>query len=166
MTFEHILLIAGVLGLSCLVSYALWVQVRVVRLREDFFEIRDELFDFAAARGELDDPGYRDCRDTINSLIALADSVSLALIAYLIRNQRDMKIEPCPRCRSEEMQQAVDRALARYGTRFVDYIRRETISGCIAHLAFRLAQTDEALLHPEEGIRAIPDNLPRELCMS
>ena len=57
--------------------------------RNAMFEARDELFDEAAAgRLSFDDPNYRRVRDSINSLIRYAHTLSFVRLAIHARNFR------------------------------------------------------------------------------
>jgi hypothetical protein len=54
-----------------------WRSYRVDRFREDLFELRNQLFDFAAAGGiDFDHPAYGRLRVTMNSMIRFAHKVS------------------------------------------------------------------------------------------
>ena len=170
MTLENAILAGGVLGLSCIVAYALWLQVRVIRLREDLFEIRDDLFDFAATRGECDDPGYRYARGVINAVIAMADSISLGMFVHLNKTQFKPTHEGNPACLSVEMQDEVNRAIFRCGSRIARYILHETLSGRCTYIACLIAQMNVEALNPEQRVTdcikdRIPSDFPRDLCV-
>jgi hypothetical protein len=65
-------LIIGCLVLSAGVSYMLWLWVRIWWLREDLFQIRDDLWDAMYAKGQLDHPTHRAARLRINGVIRAA----------------------------------------------------------------------------------------------
>jgi hypothetical protein len=73
-----IIAIAGLAGLLYLV-FGLYNDLRIDLLRQDLFQIRDDLFDQAAA-GDIafSSPSYRVTRATLNGLIRFGHRVSLS----------------------------------------------------------------------------------------
>lgn len=65
--------------LFAILTLFLWREYRIERFRQRIFQIRDELFDFAAD-GHLtfDDPAYGALRSSMNSMIRFAHRMSLS----------------------------------------------------------------------------------------
>lgn len=75
-------LIVGMLLVSFGLSYAWWRTVRVYALKQDIFDIRDELFDFAAGNGWLSDVAYQQTREHLNDFAGTARLMSIPFLAF------------------------------------------------------------------------------------
>ncbi len=72
------------LALLLILFYYFWYQYRIDGLRDSLFELRAELFDYAAA-GELsfNDPAYTKLRAIMNTMIRFAHKFTVARISAL-----------------------------------------------------------------------------------
>lgn len=84
------LLAVGSLILGTTVAYALWVKVRVWMLRQDFFAIRDRLWDEMMDRGEVNADVHRWYREVINEMIRFAPALSWGMVYLLLRHEREI----------------------------------------------------------------------------
>lgn len=113
--------------LGAVTTYALWIRVRVLLLRQDLFAIRDALFDRIVKLGKLDDPAYRHARDEINGVIRIAAGLSVSTIGYAITCKA--KGTPTPTSEDEAVREAVRDAKSKAATRLGKYLLRETLGG-------------------------------------
>lgn len=120
---------AGLVLLSCAITYAWWVKVRVLRLRDDLFSIRDRLFDAAESAQAFDDPAYRYARNSINSTIRLAGTLSVPTAIYLFIKVDLRGISSRPVSGNESLQASITEALEERDGRVAKYLARETFSG-------------------------------------
>lgn len=157
-------LILGTTIISLAVTYAWWVRIRVTRLRQDLFEIRDALFIQAAKWGEFDDPGYRATREYINGLASQANTITLPTLMYFIAvgkndDQSASEGEPLfPHAASTRMERASQAALAEVSARLVDYLLRETLTGWAVMLCFHCFTFSAELYR---GVRRHMDSILR-----
>ena len=117
----------GVLLISFVTTHAWWSIVRVVRLRQDVFDIRDRLFDVAAKTRTFDDRAYRDARHHLNSVARIADTISLPVLGYLLHAnfaQRERSLS-----NNAVLQRAIDVSLEDCTERIRSYLMRETFTG-------------------------------------
>jgi hypothetical protein len=117
-------LILGCLGLSATVTYAWWSNLRVWFLRQDLFTIRDELWDAMRARGMLDSSAHRECRESINAIIRLAQFLSLSTVFRLFTIEVDRR-ESSP----DSMPPEVLEARKRVFRRICRYLLFESLTG-------------------------------------
>lgn len=133
MGFEIALLTGATIALSVTLAYAWWVKIRVLRLREDMFGIRDELFDEVLAAGAVDDPAYREAREYLNGLIRGAPAISVPAFAYVLMSH-------CPPTKQlvksarQDVQALVDRSMNAAIRRVRMYLVNETVTGGILWL--------------------------------
>src|SRR5437016_4841231 len=80
----HLQLATWAFILSLAITYAWWVRFRVWILREDLFEIREDLWHAMRNSGRLDDAAYRETRSSINALIRMAPWLSLAMMFRIL----------------------------------------------------------------------------------
>src|SRR5438105_14932017 len=112
MTTRHIMLFLASCGLSACITYAWWTVVRVIRLRQDLFEIRDELFDDVAGIGQLCHPAYKHARDQFNGILHLAEMLCIPTTLFLFIT-RDRTPQPLSAADNPELQGAIDRQMPR-----------------------------------------------------
>lgn len=130
--FEVIL---GAALVSAGLSYAWWVKLRVWMLRQDLFRIRDEMWDAMRAKGLLDDPAHREARDSINTMIRVASSLSFFSILKLIESglHAFRKISS-----DEELPLEVRIARTEAFIRISQYLLYDTLTGlailCVAYM--------------------------------
>ncbi len=129
MDFEYTVLIAGLATTSLALAYANWVRVRVIRLRQDLFEIRDDLFDAAAALCAFDDPAYREYRAGINAMIRFASVLSVPMIVFA--NTSKERTDDFMRSEDAELQEAIDHARSRLESLLATYLIHSTLTGWI-----------------------------------
>lgn len=86
------------LGLNVVLLWLLiyfgWRPYRLDNVRNDFFELRNELFLYAAHGGvSFDDPAYKMLRDRINALIRFAHMLTLtrSLLFYAMHQKRPLR---------------------------------------------------------------------------
>lgn len=128
MTRADILFLIGSMLIISGSTYAMWVKVRVVRLRQDIFDKRDALFDVADNLDAFSDVGYRAAREHLNSLAHLAKYLSISLIIHA--SPRSEKGEAIT-SDIPEMQQVIDEIFEWSGKRIVRYLLRETATGLL-----------------------------------
>lgn len=116
--------------LSLIVTYAAWVKVRVVLLRQRLFEIRDGLFDEVLLLGALDDPGYRDARTRMNANIRFVPALSIPVM-YFLGNSYDGDGVPVVHSDNPDVQKAIDRARESMHRAIYRYVMRYTASGLL-----------------------------------
>ncbi len=119
----------GVLTISFVTTHAWWSKVRVVRLRQDIFDIRDALFDVAGKVQAFGDPAYRDARRQLNSVARIADAINVHTLAYFLSAnvpQRERLRSNCA-----ELQKAIDNGLEECTDRISSYLRYETFTGLV-----------------------------------
>lgn len=116
----------ALIGLS--LGYACWVKVRVIRLREDLFEIRDDLFDAARRLNGFNDPAYREARIHIHALITMADSISIPCVLFLSQSASEKESASSS---NPAMQEAIDKAKRLYIQRTQRYLFGETLGGLL-----------------------------------
>lgn len=128
-------IMVGTLILSASASYAWWTRVRIIDLRQDIFDERDELFDVAMRLDALDDPAYRAARRHLNHIARTVDFISLELLVYV--GQHLPPLDPI-HTENEPLRNAIDDACVSCARRIVHSLLRETVSGRILLLRFRL----------------------------
>lgn len=131
----------GCLGLSFVVSYVVWMNVRVWLFRQDLFRIRNQVWDALLEKRLLKHRAHRDFRDGVNSLIRLAPMLNIFTFMRLLF---DMESND-PIWKENDQDSIVEIIEARriLIDRLVRYLLFETISGLIilATLAvFRLSK--------------------------
>lgn len=132
MAFEITMLFVGAAMVSAALGYACWVKVRVIRLREDIFAIRNRLFDKMTDLSSHDDPAYRHIRDELNTALQIADLISIPLLAYFWHMYRHDPQPEQRRSDREQVQRGVDAARVRLRRRLASYLSRETLTGLMS----------------------------------
>ena len=120
----------GVLLISFVTTHAWWSIVRVVRLRQDVFDIRDHLFDVAHETNTFSDPAYRDARHHLNSIARIAESINLYMLGYLLH--ANVEHRERPQSDNLVLRKAIDASLEACTERIKNYLLRETFTGLIA----------------------------------
>jgi hypothetical protein len=95
-TYLSTCLYAALAGAGLLLLGYLYRDYRIDRMRDELFEVRDQLFDYAVEEALLDHAGYRRLRDTFNGMLRFCHKisffrlcVSMALEILLVpQNQR------------------------------------------------------------------------------
>lgn len=126
-------LIIGTMGISLIVSYLMWVQIRVYRLRQDIYDIRDQLFDTANLLDCFDDEAYKSARGYLNALTSLAPHLSVALLAHVIASNKTTAHNP--NSKNAKMQEEIDIAIRWAARRLFQYLSNETASGWLLRIA-------------------------------
>jgi hypothetical protein len=124
MTFDMAQFIAGCVLLSLAIGYACWTRIRVWLLREDFFVIRDELWDKARELGALDHPEHRAARHHLNACIRAAHLISVPVLIRFALASEGQK-SACPDTPSDdnpELTRAMEHARRRLIKRVGRYL--------------------------------------------
>jgi hypothetical protein len=121
-------LVLGVFALSCVLSYAWWVKLRLIRYRADLCDMRDELFEHAGRLNAYDDEAYMSARETINALIAMAGTISIPTLAMLVIRT---DTRPIPKSANEELQAAISVALCGASERCIRFALTESLLGIV-----------------------------------
>lgn len=160
----YILLGAGLVGLSFVITYAWWCRFRVWVLRQDLFEIRDRLWDEAMRCGFIDDPAHRDARDAINAMIRFCPRLSVPVwneLKHIARGKKEgpriSKIAAVEKAWAD-MALCITRYVflwSAYGLMFLSYgiIRKMLFSsGSVNKLIARKAPTTRRIAQSEEMV--------------
>jgi len=150
----------GVTLISVGLTYALWVKMRVLALRQDIFDARDWLFDRARDLNAFDDPGYRACREYLNAICRHADDLSWSAFGYVCSNEEwksDHKW--IPDSSNADVKAAVDNAVEYSAKRVLRYLQYETLTGWVfgpvlTVMYLRRAVAEKALHVIERWIRS------------
>jgi hypothetical protein len=130
----------GVLLVSCGLGYAWFVAFRVVRLRQDLFDVRDWLFDRATIlEGGLADPAYKQAREHLNAMANIADSLSIPVVMYCW-SRFDGESFDWIKTENASLQRDIDAAVDRAAERIFRYLERETFRGWIFSAAMVCSQ--------------------------
>ncbi len=167
--FEIFVLLASMGVLFAALLYAWWVKARVLLLRHDLFEIRDALFDDVMRLGALDDPGYRDVRARLNTMLRIAGTINIYTMLYLIQSTEAAHWRPI-QSKNVEVQKRVENAHQQLSERVFRYLILHTATGGILWIG-------TILMHPaaekvgkkgvDRGLRSsVPDELPHESTMA
>ena len=133
-----VLIIVGMLAVSLALSYAWWCKVRVIRLRQDLFDMRDALFDAALEIGCLDDPAYRAVRRHFNAIAGTAGFITIPVFVFLLH--RGVVKNQLLNSENSQMQKVIDSALESCANRVIVYLLKETFTGAIVLPIVRLAR--------------------------
>lgn len=141
MTLGITTLCIAVFCLSIVITYLYWIKVRVIRLQQEIFDKRDELFDMAAEINALDDPAYQFMRHCMNGLIRFVPDISMPLVTYLVSHD-DGEEKTFPKSSNPALQHYIEEVSAWTAKRLYRYIVRETATGWVIWFVF------EVLLNP------------------
>lgn len=114
----------GILSLA--ISYAWWVRLRVWLLRQDLFNLRDELWQQMSENGTLEDESYQQTRNALNQLIRLAPYFSFFVLARILLEDTGEVSRPLmilPQVRTARSQLV---------SRLMGYMLQESLIGLIA----------------------------------
>lgn len=136
--------ILGTAITSLALSFAWWCKVRVVDLRQDLFDIRDEMWDRAHEIGALDDTAYRAAREHLNSLARHAHEFNIPVLAYLLASEPDGGYPKYPKSDRQDVQEIVDSAIDASSTTLVHYLLRKTLAGRIGGLFFGISRVGKS----------------------
>lgn len=120
--------ILGTTLIAAGVGYAWWTRLRVWMLRQDLFAIRDALWDSMRAKGELDDPAHRECREGINAMIRLAPYLSLISVWRILAIGIHARMSPMEADIPTEVEEARNRVFIRIAR----YLLYWTLMGWVA----------------------------------
>lgn len=121
----------GMFLVSSAIAYAWWCHVRVIGLRQDLFDIRDEMWDEARALGCFDDPAYRSAREHLNGVATHSSSFTLPVLAFVMANRPPGGYPRLQRSENQDVRQIIDRALTRSSARLASYLVNESLTGWI-----------------------------------
>lgn len=124
---NNIWFLAGCAIFSAGVGYAWWIKIRVTILRQDFFALRDGLFNRAMELDALDDPAYREARRRVNAIIQFAHRWNTIMVVFLVA--RPVGRMPVVRSERPELQAAIDDTLNRVSQRACEFIYCDQLSG-------------------------------------
>ena len=167
--FEIFVLLASTTGLFVALLYAWWVKARVLLLRHDLFQIRDGLFDDVMRLGALDDPGYRDARAHLNTILRIAGTINIYTMLYLIQSTgeaKSLRIDS----KNVEVQGLIENADQQLAERVFRYLIRHTATGgilWIGTILMRPVAEKVGKKSVDRGLRSsVPDELPHEATMA
>lgn len=123
--------------LTILFWYALWIRVRVIRLKEDLYRLGGYLEAAAAAAWRDDDPAYRATAAEIKAFAGVADRISVATAAYTIWASHQLADPLRPGLvKSDDplFQKLLDSYRNRLFKRISDYLIFETLGGWVIGL--------------------------------
>ena len=167
--FEIFVLFASIGVLFAALLYAWWVKARVLLLRHDLFEIRDGLFDKIMRLGALDDPGYREARSHLNSLLRSAGTLNIYTMLYLIQATGETKSRRIE-SNNVEVQKLIDNASRQVAERVFRYLVRHTATGGILWIGTLLMRPIADKVGKKgvaRGLRSpVPDELPPAATMA
>ena len=118
------LMTIGSLLIGAAVAYAMWLDFRVIRYRQDVFKIRDAMWDRMRERGDLELHDHQVARMAINATIRYAPQMSFLSIGAALGNGVRRIDSPI---QDAEIQDFVDQTAART----TDYVFRESLFGWV-----------------------------------
>jgi len=124
----------GMVLASLSITYAWWVRIRVINLRQDIYDIRDRLFDKALALESLSDPAYREAREHLNKVAAIVNRLSLMVLAFVLGQGRSEPMGDRFKTSNFELQHAINESLEASSSRLAHYLFRETLTGAFCSL--------------------------------
>lgn len=139
---EVIWLIIGTFLVSGGLTYACWVRLRVMFLRQDIYDARDRLFDLAADEGALSDPGYVAFRERLNILARTADAISFPLIVYALATTQ-YPPAAIPESSNHKIRDEIEKITIELGGRIQRYLYWETAAGWVLVVVLGLVQLKE-----------------------
>ena len=127
----------GVLLLSVGVSYAWWTKVRVLWLRQDIYDIRDNLFMESARLDRADDQAAKCARDHLNALARVASVISFPLVITAI-NTGEAEVRELLKSENAKLNKFIKLSMEKAGNRIARYLTRETLTGWIIVILSRV----------------------------
>jgi hypothetical protein len=128
-----IVAIFGSFFTSLAISYAWWTKVRIISLRQDIYDKRDQLFDLSLGFGTLEDPAYRATRRHLNHVAQTVDAISFDMLMYAASKRDNERIQI--QSTNPQLQIEIEKTLNWCARRIVNSLLRETFLGRI--LLFR-----------------------------
>lgn len=147
----------GVLLLSVGVSYAWWTKVRVLWLRQDIYDIRDNLFMQSARLGRADDEAVKCARDHLNALARVAPVISIPLVITAI-NIGEAEVRALPKSENAKLNKFIKASMDNAGNRISRYLMRETLTGWICVILSRAVFMTWALQSLYSGVQQWRDS--------
>lgn len=141
--FDMVWIAIGVMLVSWALTYAWWVKVRVVCLRQHIYDIRDQLFDYAVTHGHLDDEAYRQARRQLNAIAAGVDVITVPVVGYMVRH--GVSEEALPKSDNEAMQAKIDASIEACFSRVFYYLKNETFTGVVVRRMMYLVWIGELI---------------------
>ncbi len=137
----NVLLFIAIAVLIFTIYYAWWTKIRVVKLRQDIFDKRDELFDLAITVQASDDPAYQAARMHLNSMLDMVKYFSVQSVEYMIKVGH---LSPTPHMTSKDpkLEAAIADTFEWLVRRIAKYLIHETFSG---FLIYRIYGSEPAL---------------------
>ncbi len=117
-----------VLLLTLVISYIGWSKLRIRFLRQELYGVRERLWEQASEFHAFDDVGYRDVRDQLHVLIAIAHKINLPMIIYTRLLIEDSSKEDSllhTACVDSEMQAHCSQAMSEAGMIVTRYVTRQ-----------------------------------------
>lgn len=135
--------ILAVLLLSSAVTYIVWCHVRNDFLRQEIFNVRDDLFDDATQLGFLDEPLYTECRTQLNSLASKTDYITTALIvrSLVLARTTSLPVNPLEEAAPEHVRLRVQLAHMTIGMTVYRHLLYRTLSGWVFFLICFMANS-------------------------
>lgn len=129
---EVAIFMLGVCGVSVALTYAVWTKLRVLILRQELLDIRDDLFDKAVNVGGLTEPAYTEAREFMNDAAAIAEDITWQVM-YMVTLINDVT-PAVVRIRSdnEVLQAEIDNAYEKVTAVVARHLVRRSLSGMIA----------------------------------
>lgn len=126
----QVLFLVGVAIMAIGVGFAWWVKLRVVWLRQDIYDLRDELFMESVRRDCVTDPSGEAARGHLNALAQIAPYLSIQFIGYLIHFEL---LEACqlPKSADPAFDDVIESIMRRADARIERYLFRETATGLL-----------------------------------
>ncbi len=118
----------GVILLSAGVSYAWWTKVRVLWLRQDIYDLRDELFMASARYSLTHDEAAKSARDHLNTLARIAPVISIPFVVTAIRTGV-VEVRELPRSDDTRLDSLIKEAMNKADRRIARYLAKETLTG-------------------------------------
>lgn len=156
--------IVGSTLVSFAVTYAWWAKVRAIALRQNIYDVRDQLFDAAAAigGGSFSDPAYREARTRLNGIAVSAEFIASgpALIYLHVLFRTTGRRLTIPETDNQDLSRAIKDAMRGCEDRIAGYVLHETALGlavlAVASLSppFRTVLRSEARRVTGEVVRS------------
>lgn len=136
-TFYTIWFFVGVFLLSVAVSYAWWMKIRVLWLRQDIFDMRDRLFMESASLGLSQDVAAKSARDHLNTLARIASVISIPFVITAI-TKGIAEVRQLPESPNARMNSIIKGTMKEADARIARYLLRATMLGWAFVITSRL----------------------------
>ena len=135
----------GIVIISVASAYAWWTRIRVLKLRQDLFDIRDHLFDAAVACGAVEHPAHAEARQHLNHLARSAELISVPMVIFALGTKISVSAIDVRAIENQELRRAVVIALGESAARIRTYIFYHTGLGLLMQCVFRILMIEKAL---------------------